>query len=345
MSERRSRPSYGTQLYWAVWKNLLLKRRNIRSTFKELAFPIYTFVLVSLLKVRISQHKCSLLLLLCISSSLTLPTTQAAIDLDVSNVPSEYTVRITATNHLPLHPVHPQHSLDMALLARTHTISPPLLLPLVPRAHFRRVASPRQAEPIPPLDRTHAGKLCMGMFDRRGQTSGTSGGVVDSQSSQMPAPPCLLLITPDTDETVAQIATRVATDLRTAPVLGVMTFGNVTAAKRYHLDHPGRVMASINVGLSGGCRTGSTSKYVKFKSDRMSILRDQMLNSELYTVTNEPFSTQPFNPLGRKSLQVRGGLRHTSQCDEHDGSSHRVQRQGRDGGWALLNTGKSSFWV
>ena len=85
----------------------------------------------------------------------------------------------------------------------------------------------------------------------------------------------MLLITPDTDETVAQIATRVATDLRTAPELGVMTFGNVTAAKRYHLDHPGRVMASINVGLSGGCRAGSTSKYVEFKSGHMLILRDR----------------------------------------------------------------------
>ena len=34
-----------------LWKNFSLKRRNIKSTLKELLFPVYTFLLVSTLKM------------------------------------------------------------------------------------------------------------------------------------------------------------------------------------------------------------------------------------------------------------------------------------------------------
>ena len=39
------------QLSWMLWKNYRLKCRNWKSTVKELAFPIYTFALIALLKV------------------------------------------------------------------------------------------------------------------------------------------------------------------------------------------------------------------------------------------------------------------------------------------------------
>jgi len=38
------------QLQWMLWKNLRLKIRNAKSTAKELCFPVYTFLLVSLLR-------------------------------------------------------------------------------------------------------------------------------------------------------------------------------------------------------------------------------------------------------------------------------------------------------
>lgn len=233
MAERRSRPSYGTQLYWAVWKNLLLKRRNVRSTFKELAFPIYTFVLVSLLKVGISSAFVSCCMAppspfhpRRLQSTWTLAMFPASTWYESSRPFSSRSVQFTSPSITQIALLILGFSHALLLILPTLT-----LLTHVPRSHLCRTMPPCQAEPIPSLDRTHAGRLCMGLFDRRSPPSGNPGGVKDSQSSMMP-PPCLLLISPDTDPTVAQIATRVATDLRTAPVLGVMTFGNLTAAKR-----------------------------------------------------------------------------------------------------------------
>ncbi|KAJ1493415.1 hypothetical protein T484DRAFT_1768470 [Baffinella frigidus] len=46
-----ARGSQWTQLGWLLWKNSRLKARNWKSTLKEVAFPLYTFGLVALLKI------------------------------------------------------------------------------------------------------------------------------------------------------------------------------------------------------------------------------------------------------------------------------------------------------
>ena len=214
-----ARVPFWLQLRWMLFKNFRLKSRNWSTTLKELAFPIYTFALIAILK--------------------------AVVSLDYEDPIQVWTAR-----------------------------------------------------PIIPLDSTRAGLSCAALSGRRGASRGgsnaslqASGGMmgndgrIDSNPSTessifsgfwgvsawglfslgsrrgvsvVAQSPCKLLLSPAADETVISIRSAMARRLAGEDI-EVLALDNMTAAKRYHLEHPGHVIASIHMSLRGDCASGGSN--------------------------------------------------------------------------------------
>jgi hypothetical protein len=196
------------QLGWMLWKNYRLKCRNWKSTLKELAFPIYTFALIALLKV--------------------------AMNIDVEDTVQEWDAS-------------PISSLD-------HTRS----------GYACRMIPDRSASDKAKggIIRFLEGSDYTGTFSMFGKSQPGSPGQVADESS------CRFLLSPATDHIVAKVGNALTRRLQTTGI-DVLSLDNLTAAKRYHLEHPGHVIAAVDLSFDGLCfdnRSDSSECLVKYQA-------------------------------------------------------------------------------
>lgn len=98
---------------------------------------------------------------------------------------------------------------------------------------------------------------------------------------------------------------------------------------RYHLDHPGRVMAAMDVSLGSGCKSGSSTPCQVSYGIRVNA-------TSMLSVRAGLNSRTPFRELCYcYPVPSRGLPRHNLA-----NVGPRVRRQGRDGGRALFSPGR-----
>jgi hypothetical protein len=90
---------------------------------------------------------------------------------------------------------------------------------------------------------------------------GSPGQVADESS-------CRFLLSPATDHIVAKVGNALTRRLQTTGI-DVLSLDNLTAAKRYHLEHPGHVIAAVDLSFDGLCfdnRSDSSECLVKYQA-------------------------------------------------------------------------------